>query len=135
MGLGFYCMYHCISVAGIFADVARFSEGRRLTTHWNGRAISQSLINQMACAPFNSSVRRLPLAKGVKMRFVLVICICVILLSTGKIDECLSSNSFENDNGIHNRLVIIKGKVIELNNLDLGETPANTNFSLIFQKD
>lgn len=48
----------------------------------------------------------------------------------------LSQNVGREDNDdIFDRLIVIKGKVIELNNTDLGETPANSNFVLIFQKD
>jgi hypothetical protein len=30
-----------------------------LTTHWNGRALSEPLNIEGACAPFNSGIRRL----------------------------------------------------------------------------
>ena len=43
--------------------------------------------------------------------------------------------NLETDRGIHNRLVVIRGKVVELNNRDLGVTPAHASTTLIFQKD
>jgi hypothetical protein len=58
----------------------------------------------------------------------------VFLISTERDTECLSASSFQDDRGIHNRLVVIKGKVIELNNRDLGVTPAHASTTLIFQR-
>jgi hypothetical protein len=69
------------------------------------------------------------------MKILITICFCLILISTGKVKECLSTSGAENDKGIHNQLIVIKGKVTELNNLDLGVSRANSNFTLIFQKD
>lgn len=59
----------------------------------------------------------------------------LVLFSQVKITECEIVSAFSDDKGIHNQLFVIKGKVIELNNLDLGETPAHGSTTLIFQKD
>ena len=58
----------------------------------------------------------------------------IFSISTERVTECLSASSVEDDRGIHNRLVVIKGKVTELNNRDLGVTPAHASTTLIFQR-
>ena len=55
-------------------------------------------------------------------------------ISTERVTECLSASNVEADRGTHNRLVVIKGKVTELNNRDLGITPAHASTTLIFQR-
>lgn len=71
-----------------------------------------------------------------KVLSLLMLLTSVILsMFTGRVTECLSSVGVAEDRGIHNRLVVIRGKVIELNNLDLGETPAHTSTTLILLKE
>lgn len=64
-----------------------------------------------------------------------VIAIAYVLLLLEMIPECQIVNALDNDKGIHNKLFVIKGRVIELNNIDLGETPAHGSTTLIFQKN
>ena len=58
----------------------------------------------------------------------------IFSLSTERVTRCLSASDVKDDVGIHNRLVVIKGKVVELNNRDLGVTPAHASTTLIFQR-
>lgn len=56
----------------------------------------------------------------------IVISLCVL---------CLVVPAQRSNNGIHNRLVLLEGTVIELNNRDLGVVAANTSVVLIFQRE
>jgi hypothetical protein len=58
----------------------------------------------------------------------------IVVFSLGMPTDCGFVNVLADDKEIFDRIVLIRGKVTELNNLDLGETQAHGSTPIIFKK-
>jgi hypothetical protein len=60
--------------------------------------------------------------------------VLIVVFSFGTPNDCGFMNVLADDKDIFGRIVLVRGKLTELNNLDLGETAAHGSTPIIFKK-